>query len=100
MATHFADRHTVDSDASECLLHLIDLEGLNDRFEFFHRESLMLRLQDFELFQTRSPALLEIIRIGDAYTLAYGDNSAVDSVQGRELIKFLKRAANLAQHGE
>src|SRR5262249_30508171 len=32
----FGDGHSLDSDLGECILHLVELEWLDDRLDFFH----------------------------------------------------------------
>src|SRR5260370_5637832 len=36
MAAHFGDGHAIDPDALQRLLHLVELEGLDDGFDFLH----------------------------------------------------------------
>src|SRR5262249_7105979 len=43
---HLADREALHADARQALLHLVQLEGLDDRLDFFHGHCLQLEFRD------------------------------------------------------
>src|SRR6185295_8481517 len=51
-ALHLGDRHALDPDLTQAVLHVVELEWLDDRFDFFHvapiaKTSLLMFLRHF-----------------------------------------------------